>query len=595
MNITLTFRTLALFAILSLVLGVQSCSKLEDLASGTAVYIETDVLLNPLTIQIVDANLGTNLPEHISVEVKGKDKDKIFSVMGERTLYVDTNRDDEVAAILPIGIRRIETFSPENPIEFTLIFSAEGYMPLAKSFSIESETNHIETVHMLNMNTPVQGVSKKNDDFIAPLGGIHDNIHLNSNMNQESEMVEVDMKSGTELYDVSGNRLSGEVSVELFHYDVHSGKALDVLPGGIFVSNARDKQGNSLGATGLSPLGAISLDMYVGGKEVSAFSEPIEVTFHLNGDMINPNTDQKVQEGDILEVWSFNETIAEWQQEGDVTVSRNPSGELVASYLQPHLSTWIVGGSRGCRALPTRINITNADIDENDGERFYLTGLYRADNDELVAMESFRYFDGESIRLVRVSAFDCYFKIFEGQAEDCLEEDNPLFTSDVFETCGDIYDVDLTGVLSSSDFVDITVEVAGSCTSDFNDLVVKPTLPILYRPEGCNTWNTLGILQSGKGNTSALQKGEFYDFRISYRGLERCLLGLQVPVSNTTIDIDSPVYDFQETIDVVYSADGKTLTFIYTDIEVPDLACQEYIDAFGVGSGGNGRPLGDDD
>ena len=103
-------------------------------ASGTAVYIETDVLLNPLTIQIVDANLGTNLPEHISVEVKGKDKDKIFSVMGERTLYVDTNRDDEVAAILPIGIRRIETFSPENPIEFTLIFSAEGYMPLAKSF-----------------------------------------------------------------------------------------------------------------------------------------------------------------------------------------------------------------------------------------------------------------------------------------------------------------------------------------------------------------------------------------------------------------------------------------------------------------------------
>lgn len=132
-------------------------------------------------------------------------------------------------------------------------------------------------------------------------------------------------------------------------------------------------------------------------------------------------------------------------------------------------------------------------------------------------------------------------------------------------------------------------------------MVISPTLPILYRPEGCDTWNMLGVLLSGTGNTKALQKGEMYDFRISYRGLERCLLGLEVPASNTTIEINSPVYDFQETIEVVYDAEGKTIDFIYTDIEVPDLACQEYVDTFGVGNDdddhggtGGGRP-GDDD
>jgi hypothetical protein len=585
--------------IFGLVLNIQSCSKLEDLASGTTVYIETDVLLNPLTIQIVDAHLGIPLPADITVEVMGKDKDKIFSIMGERTLFVDTNRDDEVAAILPIGVRRIENFSVDNPLEFTLMIKAEGYMTAIESFSIVDETNKMKTVRLLNLANPVQSVTKEATDFLAPIGGLSESLQFSSSMNNEEEMVIVDMEEGTELYDLEGNKLSGDVHVDLIHYDIHSGEALQLLPGGTSVANARDKQGNSLGNMTFRPMGAISLDMYVGNKEVSAFSEPIEVTFYINGDLDNIETGQKVKEGDQLEIYSFNELIAEWQMEGEVTVSKDASGNLVASYLQPHLSTWFIGKGRGCGAPATKIFVTNTDVPEDGAERFYLTALYDADTDELVSTESFRFFDGEDIRLVRTSAFSAYFKIFEGATEDCFDQE--LFTSPVFETCDDEVFVDLTGLLNASDFVQINVEVRGSCSTDFNELVISPTLPILYRPDGCDTWNTLGVLLSGKGNTKALQKGEMYDFRISYRGLERCLLGLEVPANNTTIEINSPVYDFQETIEVVYDPEGKSIDFIYTDIEVPDLACQEYVDTFGAdndddgdGNGGGGRP-GDDD
>lgn len=599
MNISFTFRALAIMFIFGLVLNIQSCSKLEDLASGTTVYIETDVLLNPLTIQIVDAHLGIPLPADITVEVMGKDKDKIFSIMGERTLFVDTNRDDEVAAILPIGVRRIENFSVDNPLEFTLMIKAEGYMTAIESFSIVDETNKMKTVRLLNLANPVQSVTKEATDFLAPIGGLSESLQFSSSMNNEEEMVIVDMEEGTELYDLEGNKLSGDVHVDLIHYDIHSGEALQLLPGGTSVANARDKQGNSLGNMTFRPMGAISLDMYVGNKEVSAFSEPIEVTFYINGDLDNIETGQKVKEGDQLEIYSFNELIAEWQMEGEVTVSKDASGNLVASYLQPHLSTWFIGKGRGCGAPATKIFVTNTDVPEDGAERFYLTALYDADTDELVSTESFRFFDGEEIRLVRTSAFSAYFKIFEGATEDCFDQE--LFTSPVFETCDDEVFVDLTGLLNASDFVQINVEVRGSCSTDFNELVISPTLPILYRPDGCDTWNTLGVLLSGKGNTKALQKGEMYDFRISYRGLERCLLGLEVPANNTTIEINSPVYDFQETIEVVYDPEGKSIDFIYTDIEVPDLACQEYIDTFGVdddsddnGGTGGGRP-GDDD
>ncbi|MCH2084049.1 MAG: hypothetical protein MK226_16755 [Saprospiraceae bacterium] len=600
MNISFTFRALAIIFVFGLVLNTQSCSKLEDLASGTTVYIETDVLLNPLTIQIVDAHLGIPLPADISVEVVGKDKDKIFSIMGERTLFVDTNRDDEVAAILPIGVRRIENFSVDNPLEFTLKIKAEGYMEAIESFSIVSERNKMKTVRLLNLANPVQSISKETSDFLAPVGGLSADLQISSSMNEEEEMVTIDMEEGTELYDIEGNKLSGDVHVDLIHYDIHSGEALQLLPGGTSVANARDKQGNSLGNMTFRPMGAISLDMYVGDKEVSAFSEPIEVTFYINGDMKNVETGQNVKEGDLLEIYSFNELIAEWQMEGEVNVSKDAAGNLVASYLQPHLSTWFIGGGRGCgRAPATKIFVTNTDVPEDSGERFYLTALYDADTDELVSTESFRFFDGEEIRLVRTSAFSAYFKIFEGATEDCFDQE--LFTSAVFETCDDEVYIDLTGLLNAADFVQINVEVRGSCSTDFNELVISPTLPILYRPDGCDTWNTLGVLLSGKGNTKALQKGEMYDFRISYRGLERCLLGLEVPASNTTIEINSPVYDFQETIEVVYDADGKSIDFIYTDIDVPDLACQEYVDTFGVdsdsdsnGGTGGGRP-GDDD
>lgn len=600
MNISFTFRALAIMFIFGLVLNIQSCSKLEDLASGTTVYIETDVLLNPLTIQIVDAHLGIPLPADITVEVMGKDKDKIFSIMGERTLFVDTNRDDEVAAILPIGVRRIENFSVDNPLEFTLMIKAEGYMTSIESFSIVDETNKMKTVRLLNLANPVQSVTKETKDFLAPIGGLSESLQFSSSMNNEEEMVIVDMEEGTELYDLEGNKLSGDVHVDLIHYDIHSGEALQLLPGGTSVANARDKQGNSLGNMTFRPMGAISLDMYVGNKEVSAFSEPIEVTFYINGDIDNIETGQKVKEGDQLEIYSFNELIAEWQMEGEVTVSKDASGNLVASYLQPHLSTWFIGKGRGCgRAPSTKIFVTNPDVPEDSGERFYLTALYDADTDELVSTESFRFFDGEEIRLVRTSAFSAYFKIFEGATEDCFDQE--LFTSPVFETCDDEVFVDLTDLLNASDFVQINVEVRGSCSTDFNELVISPTLPILYRPDGCDTWNTLGVLLSGKGNTKALQKGEMYDFRISYRGIERALLGLEVPANNTTIVINSPVYDFEETIEVVYGPEGKSIDFIYTDIEVPDLACQEYVDTFGVdddsddqGNTGGGRP-GDDD
>jgi hypothetical protein len=67
------------------------------------------------------------------------------------------------------------------------------------------------------------------------------------------------------------------------------------------------------------------------------------------------------------------------------------------------------------------------------------------------------------------------------------------------------------------------------------------------------------------------------------------VFNLQVPTADSTVIIESSVYNygpgmpFMETIDVDYEDtdnDGieETVFFNYTNINVPDQACQEYID-----------------
>jgi len=97
-------------------------------------------------------------------------------------------------------------------------------------------------------------------------------------------------------------------------------------------------------------------------------------------------------------------------------------------------------------------------------------------------------------------------------------------------------------------------------------------------------------LRSGSGTTTKLEKSSSYDFRISWRNIERTILGLQVPTQDTIIDIDSPFYDFRETLQLEYTKNGTELNLIYQDIEIPDLACEEYREA--TTSNGGGR---DDD
>jgi hypothetical protein len=575
MKNNLDLRTLLLAALIA---GLAiSCTKTEDLIKGTSVNINTDLLINPLTLQILTNEDGVDIPEELDIEVLGADKDKVFTVFGEKELVANVNPSDPGTAMLPIGIRRVEQISVEDPIAFTLMIKADGFMPIVRSFRIVDQKPRMSNVKLVRMEEEPAGVQMQEAMVDAPSEGTSSSIRFETSMSTQGERVSVEMRPGTQLFEQNGQQVMGEVEAMVAHYDLKVQGVHDLVPTSLFSNDALDKEGNSLGFTAFDPVAIYAMEMKSGDKEVKQFSKPLDITVRVKPNAMNPETGAYIKAGDKIPVWSFNEGLGEWQEETDATIVAGNGGQLYAYFRQSHLSIWLLGGRFPCRPR-TEIEIINTQQEEFDPIRYYYVEVYRANDNSILWSSYTRFFNRELIRLFSGSSQDVYFKVYN--LPDPCSKQIELYTSPTFKSCGEMLTLDLTEPLNinSSDFAKIHVNVAGTCSSSYNDLVVRPTLPIMYRESGCSVWSPLGWLDSGRGATGALKVGEYYDFRISHRSLDRTILDLQVPTQDTTVVIDSPFYDFLETIDVVYDDDGRTIRFEYTDIQVPDKACDEYID-----------------
>jgi hypothetical protein len=131
------------------------------------------------------------------------------------------------------------------------------------------------------------------------------------------------------LRDAAGNALSGTVTTEITHFDASNRSAITSFPGG-FTVNA---QGSGTG--GFVSAGFASINMRVGNTLVEQFSQPVSVQMSINPNTINPTTGTNVRPGDIIPLWSYDETNAIWKFEGNYTVnSKIGSGGKQELYVQ---------------------------------------------------------------------------------------------------------------------------------------------------------------------------------------------------------------------------------------------------------------------
>jgi hypothetical protein len=449
---------------------------------------------------------------------------------------------------------------------------------------------------MAQLGNDAPGVSSELTNFAAAATGVDEEFTFSSPLAYgKQEQVDITVPTGAMMYDEAGNQVSGDINVELVHFDNREDIAQKAIPGGINTKRLIDMNGNDLGFTHFTPLGAISLDMRANGKEVKSFSEPLSVTMTINSETINPETNQPMKVGDEVVVTSYNEETSDWQIETYAIVEMNPQGQLEVTYEQPHLSIWLINVAPvagGCTI--SQLIVTNTDMPQFAAinRTFYAELVEDANPSVVVASGFFRFYGGERIYLIFTPNLMARLRIYEGN-ELCkgalLVEEGP------FNLCSFVNNVDLTGDLNIPNLLLAYVEVSGICTgfaAGGADLEVKPSLPIFYKDANGGTcpgipndhlFNLLGNLVSGKGSTTKLVVGNFYDYKMAYGGINRFLRDIEVPTANTVIPINHTEtgphpFTFTETINVNYvpmpDGVGQRVDFVFNNIAIPDGACE---------------------
>jgi hypothetical protein len=600
----------------------QSC-KPEDILQGTNVYIGNEVLFTTISIQVVDADIESQrIPQKMTVEVVGRDKDKIFSPVGEKISAPDGN-------IINLAIRRSDIPTETTPLVFTVIIKAEGYLDGIRNFTIANGKS-VNVTSMRLISTAAgqqpQGVTIVSKDVaVNNTTGVGQDLVLSTPMSNnrgaKTESVTAKIKAGTKLLDKNGAVLSGTASVRLTHFDAVTESSVVSFPGGLNADYVVDSTGKQIAPGQFTTGGFIAFDMNVGGVKVDRFSEPLDMSIDINnsGKIRNPETNQAVKSGDSVSVWSLNETFGVWRQEQKVKIVTE-NGILKANFSQKHLSWWNIdfispfycngfgfygmpGGFPGPpagpfgaigfppRGLPSSITFhTNVRPTQvcNNGTLVNLgTGLYYAelvDAWTLIPIHAGYYdsfIDGSISTIDNIigggmPASPLKLRIWSGTE---FNRGTQVYLSGSFTLCNP---VDLTFTLPNlSNQILVDVDVTGVCptTNNVANPILVPTLPMYYREDKNNLWSYLGAVTNGKGCTAKLEKGKNYEFGIFYGSFSRTTEGQfpVLPAQDTTVTLVSPAYQGSWTIDVKYtSADKNRLNLYYKNFLLPDKLCQEY-------------------
>jgi hypothetical protein len=597
----------------------QSC-KPEDIFKDTNVFIGNEVLFTAISIQAVDADIeAERIPEKMTVEITGRDKDKIFSPVGEKIGTPDGN-------IINLAIRRSDIPTENTPLIFTVIIKAEGYLDGIRNFTIgNGKSVNVTSIRLVStaLDAQPQGITMISKDVpVNNLTGVAQDIVLttpNSNLRgSKSEAVTAKIKAGTKFLDKSGTALSGTASIRLTHFDAVNESSVVSFPAGLNADYVVDSTGKQIPPGQFTTAGFIAFDMTVGGIKVDKFSQPLDMSMDINnaGKIRNPETNQAVKAGDSISVWSLNESFGVWQQEQKVKIVAE-NGGLKAQFSQKHLSWWnidfitpylcnsfgfygITNGFPNTGANPFgpiafppfgppstitfHSNIKPTQVCSNGTIVNLGTGIYYAeiiDAWTLIPIHAGYYDDflDGSVATINnylgggMPSLPLKLRIWSGTE---FNRGTQVFLSAPFTLCSA---VDLTVTLPNfNNQILVDISVTGICTSTTGEVspVLVPTLPMYYREDRDKFWSYLGAVANGKGCTAKLQKGGNYEFGIFYGTLSRTTEGKfpPLPLQDAAVSISSAGYPTPFTIDLKYA--NNRLNLAYQNFLLPDKLCTEY-------------------
>ncbi|MEA5404026.1 astroprincin family protein [Arcicella sp. DC2W] len=309
---------------------VFACQKINPF-EDVELTVNTDIYKSPVLLRFVDGNAdATKAPSGLKVTIAGPGKDLVLDNTGGRDYTVIGN-------VLPLVLNKNVNPSLASPIEFTVAVSGEGYVSTSKTIVITSPDDALEfEVPMTNVATPPHGTAVATDVMSLTTG---ETITVPATA-EKPEIAKITIEPGTVVKDESGNVINAKtVETQVVQYGTETEEALVSFPGGFDAENVTMQNGTSSDGAFITG-GFVAVDMEADGKKVTSFSKPIEVAVGVSAALENPETGQKVHEGDKIPTWSYDSETGAWKQEGEAIVTKGADGKLTATFKAAHLSYW---------------------------------------------------------------------------------------------------------------------------------------------------------------------------------------------------------------------------------------------------------------
>ncbi|MCL3780711.1 hypothetical protein EMN47_09975 [Prolixibacteraceae bacterium JC049] len=492
------------------VFAIFLCSKCDftDPSEGLQLNVDYNIIVSAIGLTFVDAATQEEIildnNELITVNISGKDKDKVLDATGE---YF-SRYEIEIGA-LSLAINPNHTIGESSPVDFAIEVKAKGYLTAHRSFKISEEGISSFRVELIKESTPPEGVKLKAYEDIAVVSGgvLQEEIIIGDEQND----FKIEIPESTVIKDADGNALTGKISVKQMAFSPTSEDALTLMPGGdgsVF-TNAVTPEGNSQEIEFVSA-GFFELKLTdESGKVAENFTNgAITVTYPVDEEVVNPDTNEKVKEGDEVPVWSFNEEEGEWKFEYNTTVKK-VNGKLQFVAELDHLSYWNFDWWRDRQrcSYGGSINFTSSN---STGRYAFYTRYYDASSNRYLGTKYMSGIPNRANRLIRVPAGrEVKFKVIRNYTR--TYQTPAEFT--INDLCSDNANIPLA---TASGIKNVTVNIVGRCSSN-DDVIIRPTYWARLYNKTARTSKWVRI-NNGKATVNGLQDGDQLRVYVYYKG-----------------------------------------------------------------------------
>lgn len=507
-------KKFAIFTLgLALLGAVESC---KNPLTDFNLQISTQVIKNYATLKVVNAS-GNTIPG-VQVALVSGDTEDLYNLNGVKDFKMVEN-------LVTFGVDPKRTPTANTPIRFRVRFSAPGYTTQTVPVTISDVSSGIETVILTQPVVIPEGAEQVEETVdLSNTGATTTATAIEVPSAVPGEELVINIPAGTQFKDEAGNIITGgSVLISVTTINPENESAVNLLPGGELSADAVVlADGSSVSGT-FSPAAVTDIKMYVNGKVVESFSQPITVSMPVPADYVSPITGQAMAAGQQFDLFSNSDNDNIWKFEQKVTVTGSAAAGFFVNFPITHL-TFYMAAEFGEACTGVQVVKFSGDwmsngstypviVEAHWGDQVIFSTEYSISQN--AASISFDNVPKTGVKVV-VKKADGSF-LAEGDLTACGQE-----TAIQLPNPGDV-----TGTTS-------TLQLYVRCPDKTTPITLLPTFQMYYRVVGTTEYKYLGTVDNGFLRTTLLKTdGTKYDFKAIWNDKVKVVNGHAVQEDNT--------------------------------------------------------------